>query len=140
MKDFTPKPLTAKETLMIFKIAEDQFTNGEPETGTWTSAVCETQSDKAVFGSLVKKGYAATNGESCNLTKPGLEVYYAMKPKTAEEVDRREEHSDGQLTPAQIAQSFLNRVEEETIPQSIRRLGTFLDQIRSEVQSLLANK
>lgn len=66
-------PLTEREAAFVTKIATDQYMDGNPAGSTWTFSVCESAADKALLGSLVKKGYASTNGESCCLTSVGVE-------------------------------------------------------------------
>jgi hypothetical protein len=67
--------VTPAERRFVIRIAEDQYMDGDPTRATWTSSVCESPADKALLGSLVKKGLAHTNGEACGLTQYGLRVY-----------------------------------------------------------------
>lgn len=87
--------LTEREGEFVMTIAQDQYMDGDPSGSTWTVSVCETPADKALLGSLVKKGYAHTNGEACGLTAKGLEFYRGMvemraaanAPSLAERID-----------------------------------------------------
>lgn len=71
--------LTKREEAMIVRIAEDQYTDGDPAQATWTESVIDGPADKGLLGSLVKKDMAHTNGEACGLTPGGLEVYRMLK-------------------------------------------------------------
>ena len=76
---------TILETKMIKDIAESDYNGrngGKPQTRreayTWTSEVVRTAQDKGVFTSLLKKGLIAHNGESCELTTEGFNVYQTL--------------------------------------------------------------
>lgn len=89
MQDLTPK-----EKNLILRYTRDDYTDGDPTKETWAWSLCETRSDAAVWGSIVKKGYGWSSsgterqcGYSTNtlgLTAKGVEAYRALSAETTE--------------------------------------------------------
>lgn len=89
MQDLTPK-----EKSLILRYTRDDYTDGDPTKETWAWSLCETRSEAAVWGSIVKKGYGWSNhtkerqaGYSCDtlgLTPKGVEAYRALSAETTE--------------------------------------------------------
>lgn len=71
--------LTNREQKMVVALVKNEYSEGDPDAATYTWVVCRTASDKAVFGSLVKKGLAYSQqwsgDEACGLTDEGRAVY-----------------------------------------------------------------
>jgi hypothetical protein len=78
--------LTALEKQMIARYTSDCYTDGQPDQATWAWSLCETRSDAAVWGSLVKKGYGWSSKwggkeASLGLTAKGVAAYKALRPE-----------------------------------------------------------
>lgn len=75
---------TAKQNAMILAIGQSQYGDG-PGDSIWTMDVCNSPSDKAVLGSLYKKGLADGVGgfsgddATCRLTAAGIETFNVLQ-------------------------------------------------------------
>jgi len=77
--------LTPNEKAMLLSYTEDCYTDGDPTQETWAWSLCGTKTRRAVWGSLVKKGYGWSNhtGEreggystdTAGLTDKGVAAY-----------------------------------------------------------------
>ena len=79
--------LTVREVGMVVRIAESDYTDGDPAATIWASVVCESRADSALVANLAKKGLCANYGSgheaTMRLTDKGLAAYCAARPDSS---------------------------------------------------------